>query len=187
MRAAAAAAGWRRAARCVRTAAHRGDTARPSRAVTASSSVARHVRIRMPHQQRRQTRPPQKRTNDSKKEPLQLLWLLAVTPSRKSYPYGRSLNAPPRRVCGPRAVVPKLLRPGCPIEIYMLRLCGPHAERHPPGAHAHEDTPDELAENYYHNSSENYYPSEVSWFSSPTPWHSSSHTASSKRTPPHGS
>ena len=129
MRAAAAAAGWRRAARCVRTAAHRGDTARPSRAVTASSSVARHVRIRMPHQQRRQTRPPQKRTNDSKKEPLQLLWLLAVTPSRKSYPYGRSLNAPPRRVCGPRAVVPKLLRPGCPIEIYMLRLCGPHAER----------------------------------------------------------
>ena len=67
MRAAAAAAGWRRAARCVRTATHRGDTARPFRAVTASSSVARHVRMRMPHQQPAlQAR--QKRTKDSKRE-----------------------------------------------------------------------------------------------------------------------
>ena len=47
MRAAAAAAGVRRAARCVRTAASRGDSARPSITVAESNSVARHERAPM--------------------------------------------------------------------------------------------------------------------------------------------
>ena len=46
MRAAAAAAGVRRAARCVctRTAASRGDSARPSTVRVSVSSIARHER-----------------------------------------------------------------------------------------------------------------------------------------------
>ena len=78
-------------------------------------------------QQRRQARPhahatpaaslagTAKANKRFQKGSLQLLWLLAVTPSRKSYPYGRSLNAP-RPVCGPRAVVPKFLRPAARLK-----------------------------------------------------------------------